>query len=292
MSYGVSIENILENNSDHVTTAPHSVFKQYYLSNIIDKCLPHPIVFVSVFQELQQKIIGQETEIATLRANNAKLDEVKVNQLAEISRLSHVEAHNGDLLAEVKEVNQVNKELQFRVSKLERELGESGRHDTEEILLTLRNRLTKLHKEKSLWEEKEKQYIKQIEELKEENAKLRRALADSESMRENLSVQMEEILKEFDRLKRHSSHERDKQSFKDFVALKRDLQHVRHENDELKTMVKLATGGKGRIIATLPSVYNNETATNGGAGDNLVASNKAKERRKSAYADLQNGSRR
>lgn len=64
-----------------------------------------------------------------MTASHDQLEKIKVNQLGEIKRLRAVEGRNGDLLEEVKEANQKNKELHFRISRLQKELEESGRQE-------------------------------------------------------------------------------------------------------------------------------------------------------------------
>ena len=70
---------------------------------------------------------------------------------------------------------------------------------------------------------------------------------------------MEALVSEINMLRRQTSHSgREKQYFKEFVALKRDMGILREENDELKTRLKLATGtGK---VGNLPSLKHNGTS--------------------------------
>ena len=102
-------------------------------------------------------------------------------------------------------------------------------------MTSLRNKLTKLHKEKSIWTEKEVQMNKEIEDLKDENGKLRRALFDSERMRQDMHGQMERVLEELFTLRKASMAAGDSRTFKDFVQIKRELAQVKEENQELKT---------------------------------------------------------
>ena len=140
---------------------------------------------------------------------------------------------------------QKRKELQFRLEHAQRELGESGHKQLEELMTSLRNKLSKLHKEKSVWIEKEVQLDKDVQDLKDENTKLRRALVDSERMRQDMHGQMEATLEELHTLRKVSMAAGDR-TFKDFVKIKRELAQVKEENEELK--MKLTTKGKSNSL--------------------------------------------
>ena len=127
--------------------------------------------------------------------------------------------------------------MQFRLERAQRELEESGLKQQEEFMTSLRNKFNKLHKEKSVWVEKQVQMNKEIEDLKDENGKLRRALLDSERMRQDMHGQMEGVLEELYALRKASMAAGDSRTFKDFVQIKRELAHVKEENNELKTRI-------------------------------------------------------
>ncbi len=213
-------------------------------------------------QHHQDRVLVLEKEVMGLQDDKEKLEQVQDNQLEEIQRLRNVQERNLELIEEVKEVTQKNKELHYKISRLHKEIEESGKPEQDDLLNTLKTKLAKLYKEKSHFEEKEKEYERQMEELKDENGKLRRALTDSDRMRGEMNDKMEAVIHELNNLKRQSTQSaRERQHFKDFVQLKRDMGLLRQENDELKTRLKLATGnGK---MGNLPSLkFTNGTQGN------------------------------
>ena len=172
----------------------------------------------------------------------AELDQVNGYQLQEIEQLNCVRDHNEHLREQLSESHQKNKELEFKVSRLERDLTDTGQTEQEELMGTLKNKLTLLHREKSLWSDKQKDYESEIAALREEVAKLRRALNDSERMRSDLHEQMDELLKELNALRQRMTSESNGQAFKEFVQLKREMTSLREENDDLRGRLKAKTG--------------------------------------------------
>ena len=116
---------------------------------------------------------------------------------------------------------------------------------------TLRIKLQKLHKEKSVWQEKEQQYQTNTDNLQAEIAKLRKALTDSERMRGEMHAQLDEVIKELNLLKSRASGEKESQTFKEFVKVKRELAIVMEENEKLKGQLKMkgkrGSGGGGLL---------------------------------------------
>ncbi len=121
-------------------------------------------------------------------------------------------------------------------------------------MVNLRNRLVKLHAERTTLQEQEADLNKNIHDLKEENTKLRRALADSERMREALQDQMEEVLDELFSLRRATAAAGQSRTFKDFVQLRRELAQVKQENEDLK--MKISSKDKSN---SLPSLKGRQT---------------------------------
>ena len=163
-----------------------------------------------------------------------------------------MEAKNKDLREEINSLVQKNKELEFKISRLEKELkvGDSSGPDKDELVHTLKSRLAKTLKEKSALEDKEKEYLQITEQLRSEMAKYKKALSDSEGMRRQMQVELEMLLRELDGLKRHlakSDKERERENFKEFVQLKRDVQLLREENEMLKNRHKSSKSMPGHL---------------------------------------------
>ena len=140
------------------------------------------------------------------------------------------------------------KELEFRIAKLQKDAGTEGLKQQEELMNSLRINLQKLHKEKSIWEQKDQEYQTTEEDLKAEIAKLRKALGDSERMRGEMHVQLDQVIEELNLLKNQSTQD-NSQAFKEFVKVKRELGQVREENEELRARLrtKKGSGGPGML---------------------------------------------
>ncbi len=135
------------------------------------------------------------------------------------------------------QVAQKKKELEFRLERAQKQLADPGERQAELMLTltTLRNKLTKFHKEKDAWSETEKRLKHSVENLTDENANLRRALADSEKMRQDLQTHTKGVVEELNALKKASEIAEESKTFKEFVQIKRELTQVKRENAELKT---------------------------------------------------------
>lgn len=197
------------------------------------------ILFVSYWflQGLNSKIASQAEAIEELKSENARLQQAQRNQMEEIQRLQYVDDKCRNMGDQISELNQQKQELQFRIDRLQRDLGDSGFNKQEDILSTLKSKLSKLHLEKQDFESRDKERESLIRDLQEELERLRKAYGDSERMRADLKVQYDALVLELNQLKRQTSG--DRQTFRDFVQLKRDMASVVEENEELKIRLKL-----------------------------------------------------
>lgn len=127
--------------------------------------------------------------------------------------------------------------MQFRVDRAHKELGESGHTQQEELMVSLKNKLTKFHKEKDIWEAKEATMQEEINSNEDEIAKLRRSLHDSERMRQEMNAQVETLLHELQGHRRASAAMNDSRTFREFVQVKRELAQVKEENEQLKLRI-------------------------------------------------------
>ena len=185
---------------------------------------------------LKVNSLTQDLEQVTREVNQLK--SVKDNQNGQIDKICQLERSNVEMQHKINELTQRNKELLIRLEKAESMLVEfESKSEKEELVQTLKNKLSKLHKEKCVFEQKEKEYAFIIQELKEENTKLKRDLNDSEKMRRELQQRLDKHLQEMNDCKR-KTHVDEKQTFKDFVQLKREMANLRSENEELKQQIK------------------------------------------------------
>ena len=131
----------------------------------------------------------------------------------------------------------------FFLERLERELSEIGFKEQDSLMQTLKSKLTKLHKERAVLKEQLTDKETESTNLKDENEQLRRALRDSEHMRQQLYESKQEVDQEVLTLRRQLEllQGGPKDNFRDFVHLKRQLNVTKEENDDLKVRLKYQT---------------------------------------------------
>ncbi|KAK2162195.1 hypothetical protein LSH36_102g08008 [Paralvinella palmiformis] len=188
------------------------------------------------------KVAALEQEIGRLQQDREKLEAKNRGNVDQLGKLDLYEEQNKSLKDQLSASSQKIKELEFKIRNLERDLSQQGVSEQDEILVALKNKLEKMHKDRTVCEEREKDFQNLIDDLKDENGKLRRALDDSERMRLEMRAQMEHLLSELATLRKQTVADRDRQTFKDFVQVKRELASVKEENDELRMRMKFSTG--------------------------------------------------
>lgn len=185
-----------------------------------------------IFQILELEVGALQQEIERLTSAKRSLEESSQNQLKELQRLPALEEKVKGLEDALKEAEQRTTELKLVNSRLEKELTEMKASNHEEIVKALRSEIKKLLREKEVWEGQDREKANRIESLEAENEKLRKALADSERMRTELRVQLDEATS------RASASGGDRRNFEEFVQVKRQLALVKAENEELKARLK------------------------------------------------------
>ena len=227
-------------------------------------------------QQLQSKCDDQRCEIEQLTARVQELTESTENQLLELQRYQKVEDDNKALMEELAFAEQTNQELRFQMSKLEHNLGESGMNQQEELLSTLRARLKKVHAERADALDKADKCQAGNDDLCAEIEGLRKALSDSERMREEMKAQIETLMREMAALMHRKPHaEIDSQNFKDFVHVKRELANVKQENESLRMQLRPVRegalpklSGSGSLTSSRSSARNGKKTT--GRADGLL----------------------
>ena len=224
-------------------------------------------LYMCVFlQTLEQEVSALQEQISALKSNSDQLEVANQNQLTELTRLRTLENDKKELEEELKVLSQKNTELQFQLSRLQKQYNEEGMAQQEELLGVLKSKLAKLHKEKAVWQDKEKGYVSEVENLKEEIAKLRKALTDSETMRTKLRTEYDAVLKELNSLRKQPAQDKDAHSFRDYVAVKRDLVVAREMNEELKQKIKIVQRGSGTLPHLKPEKTQPKSLTSSAKG--------------------------
>lgn len=188
----------------------------------------------------QKRIIGDlEMEVAALKSENEQISGEKTTQFSQIQSLQSLKTQNENLAQDLKEMAHKNMALSHKVMKLEVELKEvSSTPDQIELIDNLKNKLSKLHKERSVAVEKEEYYMKQIGDMKYEVDTLKEKLKSAETTRDRVLDEYYKLSAELNYLRKNQASESDNRNFKDFVKLKRDFAAVKDENQQLKQMHK------------------------------------------------------
>lgn len=160
-------------------------------------------------------------------------------QPVDFEEVDMIKARNNTLLQELREANQKNMELNFRLSKLEKELAQQE-EDKDKVTLieNLKVKVTQMQAERGSALEKERNYEKMLKELQAEMMSLKESYVILELDKQRIYTEYQRLLGELMHLRKKDSIDSASKSFKDFVQLKRELNEVKSENSDLRRMVK------------------------------------------------------
>lgn len=160
-------------------------------------------------------------------------------QPVDFEEVDMIKARNNMLLQELREANQKNMELNFRLSKLEKELAQQE-EDKDKVTLieNLKVKVTQMQAERGSALEKERNYEKMLKELQAEMMSLKESYVILELDKQRIYTEYQRLLGELMHLRKKDSIDSASKSFKDFVQLKRELNEVKSENSDLRRMVK------------------------------------------------------
>ncbi|CAH1780181.1 unnamed protein product [Owenia fusiformis] len=186
------------------------------------------------------KVETQNAELVQLREENAQLKLENANQVKEIEKLQGQMRKSGSLGNQLAEAQQKGKELQIKLETVLKELKESQNspQQDKDLVDKLKNKLGKLNKERSVFESREKEHLELIAQLKLELDTVNGRMEIMNMEKEELIEEVKALSNEIEFLKRRSSVDQDKQAFKEFVKVKRELNSLRAENFELKGKLK------------------------------------------------------
>ncbi|XP_033754340.1 myosin-9-like isoform X2 [Pecten maximus] len=160
-------------------------------------------------------------------------------QPVDFEEVDMIKARNNQLIQELREANQKNMELNFRLSKLEKELAQQE-EDKDKVTLieNLKVKVTQMQAERGSALEKERNYEKMLKELQAEMMSLKESYVIVELDKQRIYTEYQKVLAELMYLRKKDSIDSASKSFKDFVQLKRELNEVKTENSDLRRMVK------------------------------------------------------
>ena len=184
-------------------------------------------------QALSEQLAALQADYDNMAAENKKYRQMVINQATEISQLS---TQNREVKAQRDEANNNIRVLKVQLdesneslSKVRKELANSASR-----IKALEDEMANLIKELAdmtkMFEIKEVEHKNLTEELRRLIEQLKLKLTTSEATNLSLREKIEEYLAEIERLKRKLANDR---RFKHFVAIKREVNELRDQKDEL-----------------------------------------------------------
>ncbi|OWF48011.1 myosin-9-like isoform X1 [Mizuhopecten yessoensis] len=194
----------------------------------------------SRIEEEQKMLKSYKDENEELKRELESLRHQK-RQPVDFEEVDMMKARNNHLLQEVREANQKNMELNFRLSKLEKELAQQE-EDKDKLTLieNLKVKVTQMQAERGSALERERNYEKMLKELQAEMMSLKESYVILELDKERYRTEYQKLLAELMYRRKKDSIDSASKSFKDFVHLKRELNEAKNENSDLRRMVKPA----------------------------------------------------
>ncbi|WAR12736.1 hypothetical protein MAR_026916 [Mya arenaria] len=196
-------------------------------------------VLVAEIEDQRRIISDLRMELDAVKKENEELSGEKTTQFSQIQGLQSLKSQNEALAQDLKSMAHKNMELSHKVMKLEADLKESSNtRDQMELIDHLKNKLAKLHKERSVAVEKEEYYQKQIGDMRYEIEKMGEKLQSVEVTKDRVLEEYYKVIAELQYLKKNYSSDTQNKNFKDFVKIKREVASLKDENQQLKHMHK------------------------------------------------------
>lgn len=210
--------------------------------------------------ELREQNEMYKVQISNLQSKVSSLTESNANQLKEMKRLEQEVTQSKLTKEELKAANQMIKELRNRVKQLENtnsELESSLGALQDNEMKSYKNKLIRALEEVSNLQQDVYRKESDIEELKQKIRNLMDELEDVQKQRFSLERQIEKQRMEINELKilisRLKSKGEETCSFKEFVAVKRELASLQEEYDKLKERSLQTTAGFQALSASTKS---------------------------------------
>ncbi|KAK3803313.1 hypothetical protein RRG08_021511 [Elysia crispata] len=187
-------------------------------------------------------------EIDSLRSD---LELVQSKKASDMSLIRELRAENKIFGQNLQEIQQKSTELEIRLDKTLEELN-AKRDDQEQITLieNLRDKLKQLTIDRDSTLDREIQLKQDLLDLQSLKDELKQSNLYLQSQLEKLIAEYGYISMEYDRLQKRLQKDKDKKTFQDFVKLKRELNILKDENQDLKSRTK--SDGPFLLVAESP----------------------------------------
>ncbi|XP_076111349.1 uncharacterized protein LOC143079711 isoform X1 [Mytilus galloprovincialis] len=198
---------------------------------------------------LKKRIKELEEELKSIKAK----EKTNIDHTEYLAEIEELKKKNSVLSHEVRAKTQKIIELDFRLDKMERELDENP-DDADKISLieNLKIKITQMQAERSAGTERERYFEKLMKELQAEIEQLREGVSLCEVAKHRLYADYKKLLEEYNKLREKYVVDSQHKTFQDFVQLKRQLNHVKTENDDLKQVARSVSG------SSLPALKSSE----------------------------------
>ncbi|GFR81560.1 myosin heavy chain, clone 203-like isoform X2 [Elysia marginata] len=175
-------------------------------------------------------------EVDSLRSD---LELVQSKKASDMSLIRDLKAENKTLGQDLQEVQQKATELEIRLDKALEEL-KTKKDDQEQLTLieNLRDKLKQLTIDRDSTLDREIQLKQDLLDLQTLKDDLKQSNLYLQSQLENLIEEYGHLSAEYARLRKRLQKDQDKKTFKDFVKLKRELNTLKDENQDLKSRTK------------------------------------------------------
>ncbi|XP_041375284.1 paramyosin-like [Gigantopelta aegis] len=186
------------------------------------------------------KLQDAEREIKRLKAEYEKLHKVSENQATDLLQMQELITEKQTLQQRLQESSQKKDELEMRIDRLQKAVQEAeSNKELVELVQRMKTKLEKLMEERESYRTQQEELIKQVHELNAENNRLKSGLIKLEQQKHMLTQELEKAYLEIHALRKQLLQCSDKQTFKDFVLIKRELNLLKDENQVLKSRTKL-----------------------------------------------------
>ncbi|RUS81461.1 hypothetical protein EGW08_010759 [Elysia chlorotica] len=187
-------------------------------------------------------------EIDSLRSD---LELVQSKKASDMSLIRELRDENKNLGQNLQEIQQNSTELEIRLDKALEEL-KAKKDDQEQLNLieNLRDKLKQLTMDRDSTLDREIQLKQDLLDLQSLKDELKQSNIYLQSQLENLIAEYGYISSEYVKLQKRFQKDKDKKTFQDFVKLKRELNVLKDENQDLKSKNK--SDGPFLLVAESP----------------------------------------